>query len=173
MATQTITLGGGCFWCIEAVYKRIDGVTAVTSGYAGGTTANPTYEEICTGRTGHAEVCRIEFDPDVIPLEDVLRRFFGAHDPTTVNRQGNDVGTQYRSIVLYENEEQRKAAQEVREEADAQLEGSVVTTIEPLERFYPAEAYHYDYFDKHPNAGYCRLVIAPKLKKLGIPTVPL
>ncbi|MFW5689327.1 MAG: peptide-methionine (S)-S-oxide reductase MsrA, partial [Spirochaetota bacterium] len=153
MATETITVGGGCFWCIEAVYKRVDGIVSVTSGYAGGETKNPTYEEVCSGRTGHAEVCRIEFDPGVIPLRDVLRRFFESHDPTTPNRQGNDVGTQYRSIVLYENDEQRQAAEEIRAEADARLEGSVVTEIEPLETFYPAEAYHQDYFDKHPNAG--------------------
>jgi peptide-methionine (S)-S-oxide reductase len=173
MATETITLGGGCFWCIEAVYKRVDGIVSVTSGYAGGHTQNPTYEEICTGRTGHAEVVRVEFDPDVIGVEDVLRRFFESHDPTTLNRQGNDVGTQYRSIVLYENEAQREAAEKIRGEAHARLEGKVVTEIEPLETFYPAEDYHQDYFDKHPNAGYCRLVIAPKLKKLGIPTMPV
>lgn len=173
MATETITVGGGCFWCIEAVYKRIDGIASVTSGYAGGHTQNPTYEEVCTGRTGHAEVVRVEFDPEVTGVEDVLRRFFESHDPTTLNRQGNDVGPQYRSIVLYENEAQREAAEKVRAEADARLEGKVVTEIEPLETFYPAEDYHQDYFDKHPNAGYCRLVIAPKLKKLGIPTMPV
>jgi peptide-methionine (S)-S-oxide reductase len=173
MATETITLGGGCFWCIEAVYKRIDGILSVTSGYAGGHTQDPTYEEICTGRTGHAEVVRVEFDPEVISVEDVLRRFFESHDPTTLNRQGNDVGTQYRSIVLYEYEAQREAAEKIRGEADARLEAKVVTEIEPLETFYPAEDYHQDYFDKQPNAGYCRLVIAPKLKKLGIPTMPV
>ena len=173
MATETITLGGGCFWCIEAVYKRIDGILSVTSGYAGGHTQDPTYEEICTGRTGHAEVVRVEFDPEVISVEDVLRRFFESHDPTTLNRQGNDVGTQYRSIVLYENEAQREAAEKIREKADARLEAKVVTEIEPLETFYPAEDYHQDYFDKQPNAGYCRLVIAPKLKKLGIPSMPV
>ena len=173
MATQTITLGGGCFWCIEAVYKRIDGITDVASGYAGGDTKNPTYEEVCTGRSGHAEVVRVEFDPDVITVEEVLRRFFASHDPTTLNRQGNDVGTQYRSIVLYENDEQRQAAERVRDEVDRELSARVVTQIEPLGTFYPAEAYHQDYFDKNPNAGYCRLIIAPKLKKLGIPTMPL
>jgi peptide-methionine (S)-S-oxide reductase len=173
MATQTITLGGGCFWCIEAVYKRIDGITDVASGYAGGDTKNPTYEEVCTGRSGHAEVVRVEFDPDVITVEEVLRRFFASHDPTTLNRQGNDVGTQYRSIVLYENDEQRQAAERVRDEVDRELSARVVTQIEPLGAFYPAEAYHQDYFDKNPNAGYCRLIIAPKLKKLGIPTMPL
>ncbi|MFW5743738.1 MAG: peptide-methionine (S)-S-oxide reductase MsrA [Spirochaetota bacterium] len=173
MATETITLGGGCFWCIEAVYKRIDGIIDVTSGYAGGETKNPSYEEVCTGRTGHAEVVRVEFDPDVIGRDEVLRRFFASHDPTTLNRQGNDVGTQYRSIVLYETDEQRQAAERIRDEVDRELSGSVVTQIEPLKAFYPAEAYHQDYFDKNPNAGYCRLIIAPKLKKLGIPTMPL
>lgn len=173
MATETITLGGGCFWCIEAVYKRIDGITGVTSGYAGGETKNPTYEDVCTGRTGHAEVVRVEFDPAVIKVDEVLRRFFASHDPTTLNRQGNDVGTQYRSIVLYENDEQRRAAERIRDEVDRELSGKVVTQIEPLEAFYPAESYHQDYFDTNPNAGYCRLIIAPKLKKLGIPTMPL
>lgn len=173
MATETITLGGGCFWCIEAVYKRIDGIVGVTSGYAGGETKNPTYEEVCTGRTGHAEVVRVEYDPDVIAVDEVLRRFFASHDPTTLNRQGNDVGTQYRSIVLYETDEQREAAERVREDVDRELSGRVVTTVEPLEAFYPAEDYHQDYFDKNPNAGYCRLIIAPKLEKLGIPSMPL
>lgn len=173
MATETITLGGGCFWCIEAVYKRIDGITDVTSGYAGGETKNPTYEEVCTGRTGHAEVVRVEFDPGVIGVDEVLRTFFASHDPTTLNRQGNDVGTQYRSVVLYETDEQRQAAERIRDEVDREISGKVVTTVEPLETFYPAEDYHQDYFDTNPNAGYCRLIIAPKLKKLGIPTMPL
>ena len=173
MGSERITLGGGCFWCIEAVYKRVDGIVSVTSGYAGGETKNPTYEEVCSGRTGHAEVVRVEFDPGVIPLEDVLRRFFESHDPSTRNRQGNDVGTQYRSIVLYESDEQREVAERIRGEVDERLSGKVVTEIKPLEEFFPAEEYHQDYFDKHPNAGYCRLVIAPKLKKLGIPTMPL
>lgn len=173
MASETITVGGGCFWCIEAVYKRIEGILDVTSGYAGGETGNPTYEEVCTGRTGHAEVVRIEFDPGVISLEDVLRRFFESHDPTTPNRQGNDVGTQYRSIILPGDDRQADVAERIRDEANARLGGRVVTSIERLGEFYPAEEYHQDYFDTHPNAGYCRLVIAPKLKKLGIPTIPL
>ncbi len=167
MATESITLGGGCFWCVEAVYTRTNGVVAASPGYAGGRTEDPTYEEVCSGRTGHAEVVRVEFDPAVIPREEVLRLFFRAHDPTTRNRQGNDVGTQYRSIILYESEEQRVAAETVRAEVDAGS-NKVVTEIEPLERFYPAEAYHRDYYDTHPEAGYCRLVIAPKLEKLGI-----
>ncbi len=167
MATESTTLGGGCFWCVEAVYTRTDGVVSATPGYAGGTTENPTYEEVCSGRTGHAEVVRVEFDPAVISREDVLRLFFRAHDPTTLNRQGNDVGTQYRSVIFYEGDDQRVAAEAVRAEVDAGS-GKVVTEIEPLERFYPAEAYHRDYYDTNPRAGYCRLVIAPKLKKLGM-----
>ena len=167
MASQSITLGGGCFWCVEAVFKRTDGVLSVTSGYAGGTTSNPTYEEVCSGRTGHAEVVRVEFDPEVITLEEVLRLFFRAHDPTTRNRQGNDIGTQYRSIILCEDEEQRTVAERVRSEVDGGR-GRVVTEIEQLGEFYPAEPYHQDYYDTNPRAGYCRLVIAPKLGKLGI-----
>jgi peptide-methionine (S)-S-oxide reductase len=128
---------------------------------------------VCSGRTGHAEVVRVEYDPRVVSTEEVLRQFFRSHDPTTVNRQGNDVGTQYRSVILYENEEQREAAEKIKAETDEQLSGSVVTEIEPLQTFYPAEDYHQDYFDKHPNAGYCRLVIAPKLAKLGIPPMPV
>ncbi len=167
MATESITLGGGCFWCVEAVYKRTEGVKSVTSGYAGGETRNPTYEDVCSGRTGHAEVVRVEFDPQVISLEEVLRLFFRAHDPTTRNRQGNDVGTQYRSIILYENDEQRAAAERMRSEVDGGT-GTVVTEIEPLGELYPAERYHQDYYDRNPQAGYCRVVIAPKLRKLGM-----
>ena len=166
--SDTVTVGGGCFWCIEAVYKRIQGVTSVVSGYAGGHMKNPTYEQVCSGATGHAEVARIEFDPDVLSLADLLRRFFAAHDPTTLNRQGNDVGTQYRSIVLFADEEQRLIAEQVREEARQSIGKSVVTEITQLIEFYPAEEYHQDYFARNPNAGYCRLVIAPKLKKLGM-----
>ncbi|MFW6288718.1 MAG: peptide-methionine (S)-S-oxide reductase MsrA [Spirochaetota bacterium] len=173
MAKETITVGGGCFWCIEAVYKRMDGITDVTSGYAGGSVAEPTYEEVCSGKTGHAEVVRVEFDTDRISLEAVLRQFFRSHDPTTVNRQGNDVGSQYRSIILYENERQREIAETIRDEVSESLGGKVVTTIEPLKKFTPAEDYHQDYFDKNPNAGYCRMIIAPKLQKLGIPTIPV
>jgi peptide-methionine (S)-S-oxide reductase len=173
MSRQTITLGGGCFWCIEAVYKRLDGVLDVTSGYAGGHTKNPSYEAVCSGTTGHAEVVRVAFDPDVVSLDEILRQFFRAHDPTTPNRQGNDVGTQYRSIVLYETDGQREAAERVRAEISAQTSRKVVTEIKPLDVFYEAEEYHQDYFDAHPNAGYCRLVIAPKLKKLGIPPIPV
>ena len=173
MAREKIVVGGGCFWCIEAVFKRVDGIVLVTSGYAGGSVDNPTYEAVCTGATGHAEVCDIEFDDATISCDEVLRRFFASHDPTTLNRQGNDVGTQYRSIVLYRNSEQKEASERVRAEFTEQLGGRVVTEIVPLETFYEAEDYHKDYFDRNPNAGYCRVVIAPKLKKLGIPSIPI
>ena len=173
MARQTITLGGGCFWCVEAVYKRMDGVVGVTSGYAGGQVKNPTYEAVCAGNTGHAEVVRVEFDTDVVSLEDVLRRFFQSHDPTTRNRQGNDVGTQYRSVIFYERDDQRPIAERIRGEVDASLSSGVVTEIGPLTEFSPAEEYHQDYFDRNPTAGYCRLVIVPKLQKLGIPALPV
>ena len=166
--TEKATIGGGCFWCIEAVYKRQEGVKSVTSGYAGGSTQNPTYEQICSGTTGHAEVVQIEYDPAVMSYEQILELFFKAHDPTTPNRQGADVGTQYRSIILYHDEEQRSLAEAVKDRVDAQLSAPVVTEIEPLETFYPAEDYHQDYYDKNPGAGYCRVVIAPKLRKLGV-----
>jgi peptide-methionine (S)-S-oxide reductase len=170
---ETATLGGGCFWCLEAVFKRTEGVVEVTSGYAGGATPQPSYEQVCTGSTGHAEVVQVVFDPSVIDFADVLRKFFSAHDPTTMNRQGADVGTQYRSIILYESAEQQKTAQAVVEEVGTSLSKPVVTEIEPLKVFYPAEEYHQDYFDKNPTAGYCRVVIAPKLDKLGIPKAPI
>jgi len=173
MSEQTITLGGGCFWCLEAVYKRMEGVLDVTSGYAGGHSRNPSYESVCSGATGHAEVVRVTFETDRVSLDEVLRQFFRSHDPTTKNRQGNDVGTQYRSIVLHESDAQREAALRIRDEVDERLGGKVVTEIEPLQEFYEAEDYHQDYFDKHPNAGYCRLVIVPKLQKLGIPAIPV
>jgi len=162
------TLGGGCFWCIEAVYKAKDGVISVTSGYAGGSRPNPTYEQVCTGATGHAEVVQIEYDPSRISYEELLAIFWKAHDPTTLNRQGHDVGTQYRSIILYHDEEQRRVAEESKRRAAAAFADPVVTEISSLDTFYPAEDYHQDYFEKNPNAGYCRVIIAPKLKKLGI-----
>ncbi len=166
--TEKATLGGGCFWCIEAVYKRIEGVTSVVSGYAGGSTENPTYQEVCGGGTGHAEVVQVEYDPGRIGYEQILEAFWKAHDPTTPNRQGADVGTQYRSIILYGGEEQRRAAERSRQEAAARFRSPIVTEIRPLERFYPAEGYHQDYFAKNPSAGYCRVVIQPKLDKLGL-----
>ena len=162
-------LGGGCFWCTEAVFERIDGVRSVVSGYAGGSTVDPTYEQVCTGRTGHAEVIRIEYDPSVASYAELLEVFWKAHDPTTVNQQGADVGTQYRSIILTGTEEQRQIAERSRREADAsgRWPRPIVTEIVPLKEFYPAEGYHQDYFARNPQAAYCAFVIQPKLKKLG------
>lgn len=166
---ETAVLGGGCFWCTEAVFKRTAGVKRVEPGYAGGTKPDPTYEEVCTGRTGHAEVIRVTFDPDTIPYDRILEVFFNAHDPTTPDRQGADVGTQYRSIILYVNEAQRSAAEAARDRAQRELyDDPVVTEIRPLERFYEAEEYHRDYYDRHPYAGYCSVVIRPKLRKLSL-----
>jgi peptide-methionine (S)-S-oxide reductase len=162
------TLGGGCFWCIEAVYKNIDGVRSVTSGYAGGETPNPTYEQICTGNTGHAEVVQLEYDPETVSYKELLDVFWMAHDPTTLNRQGADVGPQYRSIVFYHDEEQKQVAERSKAEAQEHFKDPIVTAIEPFDAFYPAEDYHQDYFDKNPQAGYCRVVIRPKLQKLGM-----
>lgn len=164
--TELATVGGGCFWCTEAVLERLPGVKKVISGYAGGKTANPTYEEICTGTTGHAEVIQVEFDPAVITYEKVLDVFFEAHDPTTLNRQGADEGTQYRSVIFYHNEEQHKAAGRAKLAAQALWPDPIVTEIAPLTKFYPAEGYHQDYFRKNPNQGYCTFVIKPKVKKL-------
>lgn len=162
------TLAGGCFWCMEAVYKRISGVVSVTSGYAGGQDPNPTYKEVCTGRTGHAEAIQIAYDPTVISYEQILDLFWEAHDPTTLNRQGADVGTQYRSAIFYHNEEQKQKAQESKKKAQEKFADPIVTEITELDSFYPAEEYHQDYFDLNPQAGYCRVVIEPKLKKLGL-----
>jgi peptide-methionine (S)-S-oxide reductase len=164
--SASIILGGGCFWCVEALYERIDGVTGVESGYSAGENPNPTYEEICTGQTGHAEVVKITFDPKVVSLETLLDFFWEVHDPTTLNRQGADVGTQYRSIILYANEDQATAAKASLKKAQAQFKDPIVTEIEELDTFFPAEKYHQDYFGNNPNAPYCRFVIAPKLKKL-------
>jgi peptide-methionine (S)-S-oxide reductase len=163
---ETLVLGGGCFWCIEALYERLDGIRSVESGYAGGTAPDPTYEEVCSGRTGHAEVVRITYDPETVSLGELLDFFWQAHDPTTLNRQGADVGTQYRSIILYASEEQEAAARASMEKAQPNFRDPIVTDIEPLEAFYPAESYHQDYFEKNPNAPYCQYVIVPKLKKL-------
>ncbi len=164
--TKSLVLGGGCFWCTEAAYELLPGVTAVTSGYAGGQTERPTYEQIGTGRTGHAEVIRIDYDPAKITLEALLDFFWLAHDPTTPNRQGADVGPQYRSIILYADEEQRVAADKSRAAAQAEFVRPIVTEIVPLTRFWPAEGYHQDYFRLNPEQGYCRVVIAPKVRKL-------
>ncbi len=164
--TETAVLGGGCFWCIEAVFQRLPGVKSVTSGYAGGHVPNPTYEQVCTGETGHAEAARIEYDPAQLTFEKLLEVFFEAHDPTTLNRQGADEGTQYRSVIFYQNEEQHKVALRAKTAAQGQWDDPIVTTIEPLTNFYAAEDYHRDYFNQHPNQGYCAFVIRPKVKKL-------
>ena len=159
-------LGGGCFWCMEAVFERLPGVISVTSGFAGGHTPKPTYQEVCTETTGHAEVTQIEFDPAKISYAKLLDVFWQAHDPTTLNRQGADVGTSYRSIILYRNEEQKEAAEKSRAEAQKNFKNPIVTQIVPFKKFYPAENYHQEYYDKNPNAAYCQIVIAPKLHKL-------
>ncbi len=163
--TQSITLGSGCFWCTEAVFKMIKGIIATAPGYAGGNTPNPRYEHVCTGTTGHAEVVRVEFYPTIISFDEILTVFFSSHDPTTLNRQGNDVGTQYRSTILYANDEQKLAAEKYI--ANLKTDGlNVVTTVEPLTTFYEAEEYHHDYFAKNPDQAYCAAVINPKLKKV-------
>jgi peptide-methionine (S)-S-oxide reductase len=166
--TESIVLGGGCFWCVEAVMKPLRGVERVVSGYANGHVQNPTYREVCSGRTGHAEVVEVTYDPDVISLHDLLTVFLTTHDPTTLNRQGADVGTQYRSGVYTTSDAQRKHAEAViREVSDAGIyDAPIVTEIEPLDTFYPAEAYHQDYFARNPAQPYCQAVIAPKVSKL-------
>jgi len=167
MTTELATLGGGCFWCLEAVFKDLRGVSRVTSGYAGGHVANPTYKQVCNGNTGHAEVVQIEFDPAEIAYADLLRVFFTIHDPTTKDRQGNDVGPQYRSVILTHSDDQRRTAQAVMKEiTDAKLWTAPLTTeLVSLEAFYPAEAEHEDYFARNPWSGYCQVVIAPKVAK--------
>ena len=167
--TESATVGGGCFWCTEAVYQRLPGVITVKPGYAGGTTPEPTYEQVCNGTTGHAEVVQIEFDPSQLSYADLLQQFFASHDPTTLNRQGADAGTQYRSVILYHDEQQRQVAERVKAAAAVQYRDPIVTEIAPLERFYPAEDYHHNYFNRNPHAGYCAVVIQPKLAKLGLP----
>ena len=166
VSMEKATFGAGCFWCVEAVFERLDGVTSVVAGYAGGHTANPTYEEVCSGSTGHAEVAQITFDPKRISYERLLEVFWESHDPTTMNRQGADVGTQYRSAIFFESPAQKAAAEASRTKAQAHFDRPIVTQIQPLEHFYAAENYHQDYFRNNPNAPYCRLVIQPKLDKL-------
>ncbi|HEQ72016.1 MAG TPA: peptide-methionine (S)-S-oxide reductase [Spirochaetia bacterium] len=163
-----VFFGGGCFWCMEAVFQRVGGVQRVVSGYAGGSMKNPTYEQVSTGITGHAEVVRVEYDPEVVDFDRLLEIFFAAHDPTTLHRQGADVGPQYRSIILYENEIQAARARDAARRAEERYGKPVVTEIHPLDEFYEAEPYHQDYFRKHPANGYCSFVIRPKLKKLGM-----
>ncbi len=167
-STQVATLGGGCFWCVEAVYKRIAGVKSVVAGYAGGSQARPSYEQVCSGTTGHAEVVQVEFDPQAIGYAKILEVFWQAHDPTTLNRQGADVGSQYRSLILYADEEQRRTAEESRRQAARMFPRPLVTEIQPLGEFYRAEDYHQDYYASNPYAGYCSFVIRPKLQKLGL-----
>jgi peptide-methionine (S)-S-oxide reductase len=160
--------GGGCFWCTEAVFKMLRGVISVEPGYAGGSTENPTYEEVCTGKTGHAEVVRITYDSRCISYRDLLTVFFGSHDPTTLNRQGNDVGTQYRSVIFTTTDEQRKEAETFIKELNASGDfgESIVTTVEPLSKYFPAEEYHQEYFARNPYQPYCEIVINPKLEKV-------
>ncbi len=162
------TFGGGCFWCVEAIFQQIEGVNQVVSGYAGGQVANPSYREVCGGQTGHAEVIQLDFDPAKVAYEDLLDLFFRAHDPTTLNRQGADVGTQYRSIVLFHDEGQKLAAEAVRAKAASYYSAPIVTEIAPMDQFYPAEAYHQNYYRDNTSAPYCRAVIRPKLEKLGM-----
>lgn len=165
MANEEIVLGGGCFWCLEAVYQQASGVLLVESGYAGGKTAHPTYEQVCSGQSGHAEVVRITYDPQVIDCRAILEIFFTLHDPTTLNRQGNDVGTQYRSVVYYNSEQQQHLAHQVMAEMANVWDAPIVTELAPLPVFYKAEAYHQNYFRQHPGQGYCAVVVAPKVAK--------
>ena len=168
MRTELATLAGGCFWCLEAVFEQLRGVSKITSGYSGGHTPNPTYQAVCTGATGHAEVVQVEFDSDEISYRDLLGVFFTLHDPTTLDRQGGDVGTQYRSAVFYHDEEQRRTAEDVVKELEVEhvFDEPIVTKIEPLVAFYPAEEYHREYYRRNPNQPYCRAVIAPKVTKM-------
>ncbi len=166
--TDTAVFGAGCFWCVEAVFEQLDGVISVEAGYTGGRTANPTYHDVCTGSTGHAEVARITFDPEVVTFDQLLETFWHAHDPTTLNRQGADAGTQYRSVIFYMDEEQRERALDSKRKAAELFEDPIVTEISALPEFYPAENYHQDYYRSNPDAPYCQVVIRPKLKKLGL-----
>jgi peptide-methionine (S)-S-oxide reductase len=167
MMKEVATLAGGCFWCLEAVYDDLKGVESVESGYANGQVINPTYEQVCTGRTGHAEVVQITYDPQVVTFGDLLDVFFTIHDPTTLNRQGNDVGPQYRSGIYYHTPEQKQVAEEKIAEITAQKLWSnrIVTEVQPLDKFYIAEDYHQEYFARNPNQGYCQFVVAPKVAK--------
>lgn len=162
---EVATLGAGCFWCVEAIYQELEGVTSVVSGYSGGSVENPTYKEVCEGTTGHAEVIQVSFDPEVTSFAEVLEVFFKTHDPTTLNRQGNDVGTQYRSAIFYHSDEQRRVAQEMKAKAAQWWEDPIVTEVTAFEKFYPAEDYHQDYYSENPYQPYCSVVISPKLSK--------
>ena len=167
---DSATLGGGCFWCLEAVYTRLEGVNSVVSGYAGGNVENPTYEQVCTGETSHAEVVKINFDSKETSFETLLEWFWRCHDPTTLNRQGGDIGTQYRSVIYYENENQKSIAHKSKIDADSSgsFDNPIVTEIHELEVFYTAEDYHHDYYKKNPDEGYCTYIIRPKLEKLNM-----
>lgn len=162
------TFGGGCFWCIEAIFQRLEGIKSVVSGYAGGTSHNPTYEDVCSGTTGHIEVVQAEYDPNVITYEQLLDIFWQAHDPTSMDRQEGDVGKQYRSVIFYHDDKQKKAAEKSKAQVAKKYGKPIVTEIKPMKKFYKAESYHQNYYNKNKNAPYCRLVILPKLKKLNL-----
>jgi peptide-methionine (S)-S-oxide reductase len=166
--TEVATLAGGCFWCTEAVFSQLRGVEKVESGYSGGELENPTYEQVSVGTTGHAETVQITFDPDVISCKEILEIFFSTHDPTTLNRQGSDIGTQYRSVIFYHNKQQKTIAEQVIKELEREkvFDRPIVTQIEPLRAFYKTEDYHRDFFKRHPEQAYCKLIIAPKIEKL-------
>lgn len=168
MKKETIIFGGGCFWCTEAVFKMLKGVTSVLPGYSGGIVPNPTYEQVCSGTTGHAECTKVEYNPDEVKLKDLLTVFFGSHDPTTVNRQGNDVGTQYRSVIFYTNDAQKEVVEHFIHEINtsSSFGKDIITEVEPLKEFYVAENYHQDYFAKNPSVPYCEIIINPKLEKV-------
>lgn len=170
---SSIVLGGGCFWCVEASYQLVDGVTHVFNGYSGGTDTSPTYEAVCNETTGHAEVARVTYDESVISLENILAIFWVIHDPTSLNRQGADVGTQYRSAIYYESDDQLEIIEASKQKAQESLDNQIVTEIKKLDVFYPAEDYHQNYFEKHPEQGYCQVVISPKLAKLRETFSPL
>jgi peptide-methionine (S)-S-oxide reductase len=163
--TQIATIGGGCFWCVEGVFQLLQGVVSVHSGYAGGKSQNPSYNEVCSGKSGHAEVVQIKFDPTLITYEELLQVFYTAHDPTTLNRQGNDVGTQYRSVIYYHSDEQKKIAEKVIAEVEKEIGKKVVTEVSPAVTFYKAEEYHQNYYVNNPRQGYCQAVVGPKVDK--------
>lgn len=164
-STETAILGGGCFWCLEAVYQQLKGVTHIESGYTGGHVINPTYEQVCNGTTGHAEVVKLSFDPAIVSFREILEVFFTIHDPTTLNRQGNDVGTQYRSVIYFNSPTQHDTAKHIIAEMALVWDAPIVTELSPSETYYKAEDYHQNYFQQHPFQGYCAFVVAPKLSK--------
>lgn len=165
MSEELVTLGGGCFWCLEAVFDEVKGVHSVESGYMGGQVPEPTYKQVCTGKTGHAEITQIRFDPAVLSFRELLGIFFAIHDPTTLNRQGNDVGSQYRSVIFYDSPEQKEAAEQVIAELRPEFKSPIVTQLAPAEHFYVAEDYHQEYFANNPNQPYCQMIVWPKVEK--------